>query len=202
VPLSFKKKYEHILARERSIAASVARATNPPKPIGVWEFMIPVVFILTFMKSKQARELFIQNFLFTKKLALQAAFNMIVKGWSRDKAETQIEQKTGLVLEGEKQGIYSDKIRREQFKEIELLVDHYAKLLTAEGKDYSSLVLSAYAQREHYKIFLAQLESAEKAVFDAARQTLAEKVDLDALLKIESATHRTRAAEATRIFHA
>ncbi len=202
MPLNYKKKHDHILARERSIAASVARAVFRPKPFSVWEFMIPVIFILTYMKNKQTRELFIQNFLFTKKLALQAAFNMIVKGWSRDKAQTQIEQKTGRVLEGENQDIYSDKIRREQFKEIELLVDYYAKLLTAEGNDYSSLVLCAYAQRENYKTFLAQLESAEKAVFDAARQTLAENVDLDALSKIESATQRARAAEVARIFHA
>jgi len=202
VPLNFKKKYEHILMRERSIAASVARAVFRPKPFSVWEFMIPVIFILTFMKNKQTRELFIQNFLFTKKLALQAAFNMTVKGWSRDKAKAQIEQKTGRVLEGENQDIYSDKIRREQFKEIELLVDHFAKLLTAEGNDYGSLVLSAYAHRENYKTFLAQLESAEKAVFDAARQTLAENVDFNALSKIESATQRARAAEVARIFQA
>ncbi|MBC8463586.1 MAG: hypothetical protein H8D61_01265 [Deltaproteobacteria bacterium] len=200
--LSSKKKYEHILARERAIAASVARATNPPKPFSVWEFMIPVIFILTFMKNKQTRELFIQNFLFTKKLALQAAFNMIAKGWSRGKAKAQIEQKTGLVLEGENRDIYSDKIRREQFKEIELLIDHYAKLLTAEGNDYGSLVLCAYAHRENYQTFLVQLESAEKAVFDAARQTLAENVDFNALSKIESATQRARTAEVEKIFHA
>lgn len=200
MPLNFKKKYEQILARERSIAASVARTVIRPKQVGVWEFMIPMIFIMTFLKNKQIKEFFIQNFLFTKKLALQAAFNMIGKGWSRDKAEAQIEQKTGLVLEGENQGIYSDKIRREQFKEIELLVDHFVKLLTAEGKDYSSLVLGAYEVRENYKSFLTQLESAEKAVLDAARQTLAEKVDADALSKIESATQRTRTAEVAKIF--
>ena len=64
--VSLKQRYERILARERALANSVARSAVTPKPLGVWDFMIPMVFILNFMKNKQVRELFIQNYIFTK----------------------------------------------------------------------------------------------------------------------------------------
>ena len=49
-------------------------------------------------------------------------------------------QKTKELLTSIPGGIYSDDIRRRQLKEIDLLIDHYSKLLNAEGRDYASLV--------------------------------------------------------------
>ena len=199
--VSLKKKFEFILARERSLAHSVARSVVIPKPIGVWEFMIPVIFILNFMKNKQVKELFIQNFMFTKKLALQAAFDMIKLERSREEVIVQIEEKTGNILASEEtQGIYSDEIRREQIKEIDLLIDHYCKLFATNGTDYSSLVANAYQNRQSYMAFVEQLKSVEKEVSKAAQQTLGDKTDTVALSRIEAATARIRMAEVEKIF--
>jgi len=74
LPASLKKKFDRIYNYERLIANSVALKVIKSRPIGVWEFLIPIVFILHFMRNKQSRELFIGNYMFTKRHALDAAF--------------------------------------------------------------------------------------------------------------------------------
>ena len=122
-----KKKFNHIYNYERAIGSSVALRVIQSKPIGVWEFLIPIVFILHFMRNKQSRELFIQNYMFTKRHALDAAFKMLKKGLSREDVLSGVADKTRALLTApETQGIYSDTIRQQQMCEIELLFDHYA----------------------------------------------------------------------------
>jgi hypothetical protein len=196
-----KKKFNHIYNYERSIGNSVALRVIKSQPIGVWEFMIPIVFILHFMRNKQSRELFIQNYMFTKRHALDAAFKMLKKGLSREEVISGVEDKTRALLTApETQGIYSDDIRQQQMNEIKLLFDHYGKLLGAGGQDYDALARNAYGNRSNYIIFHEQLKSAEKKVSDAARQTLGPKADVEALLRIESATEDIRRSRIEKIF--
>jgi len=196
-----KKKFNHIYNFERFIGNSVALRVIKSQPIGVWEFLIPIVFILHFMRNKQSRELFIQNYMFTKRHALDAAFKMLKKGHSRQDVISGIEDKTRALLTApETQGIYSESIRQQQMNEIELLFDHYGKLLGAEGEDYDALTRNVYGSRHKYFIFHEQLKSAEKKVSDAARQTLGSKADIDALLRIEKATEGIRQSRIEKIF--
>ena len=196
-----KKKFNHIYNFERAIGNSVALRVIESKPIGVWEFMIPIVFILHFMRNKQSRELFIQNYMFTKRHALDAAFKLLKKGFSREDALGRVEDKTRALLTApETQGIYSDIIRQQQLIEVELLFDHCGKLLGAQGEDYDALARNAYGSRPNYLAFHEQLKAAEKKVSDAARQTLGPKADVDALLRIESATEEVRQSRIEKIF--
>ena len=173
MPGTLKTKFDLIYNYERFIGNSVALRVIRSKPIGVWEFLIPIVFILHFMRNKQSRELFIQNYMFTKWHALDAAYKMFKKGLRRQDALSHIEDKTRALLTApETQGIYSESIRQQQMIEIDILFDHYSRLLDAEGKDYRELVRDAYGDRQTYFIFHEQLTSAEKKVSDAARQTL------------------------------
>ena len=198
-----KKKYDRIYNYERLIANSVALRVVKSKPIGVWEFLIPIVFILHFMRNKQSRELFIQNYMFTKRHALDAAFDMFKKGLSLKEAITGIEEKTQKLLTApETRAIYSETIRQQQMSEITLLVGHYSKLMGAEGEDYAELARNAYSSRENYDTFHQQLKSAEKKVSNAAQQTLGAKADAEALLRIEKATEEIRQLQVETIFGA
>ena len=198
---SLKKNFDHIYNYERSIGSSLAMRVIQSKPIGVWEFLIPIVFILHFMRNKQSRELFIQNYMFTKRHALDAAFKMLKKELSIRDVVCGIEDKTRALLTApETQGIYSETIRQQQMNEIDLLFDHYRKLLGAEGEDYFALTRNAYGNRKNYGIFHEQLESAETRVSDAARQTLGSKADVDALLRIKKATREIRLSQIEKIF--
>ncbi|MHC4458101.1 MAG: NF038143 family protein [Planctomycetota bacterium] len=198
--VGLKKKYDIILARERNLARSVALEAIKPKPFSVWEVMIPIVFILGYMRSKEQREVFSQNVLFTKKLALEAAYDMIQKNTSREAVIDRIKSKTDQLLSSVPANIYSKTIRQEQLKEIDLLIDHYSKVIQAEGEDYSSLVAGAYHNRDEFKAFQTRLKSAEEKVAQAARQTLGGNTDSAMAARIEQTVDKLRMAEAEKIF--
>ncbi|MEE9496671.1 MAG: NF038143 family protein [Desulfobacterales bacterium] len=196
----YYKKFKIIFERERSMAQGLAASLIRPKTLTVWEIMIPVIFILNYAKLKQSREVFIQNQMFTKKMALDAALDMQKKDASKETVMVQIQSKTKELVTSVPGGIYSDDIRRQQLKEIDLLVDHYTRLLNAEGKDYASLVTYAYQTAADYSSFLEALKSAENEVMGAARRTLGDQTDMTTAAKIESITANMRTAEVKKIF--
>ncbi len=200
LPEDLDKKFKNILDRDRAVAKLVSMAVVRPKPLGVWDVTIPIIFILNFMKLKQTREIFIQNFMFTKGLALDAAQNIIKKGRTRESELAQIEEKTKSILDADTDGIYSEEIRRSQMEEIDLLIDHYCKLSKTDGVDYSFLVINTYQDRRGYTAFFSKLKDTEKKVSNAAKRILGKKADTVALSKIEAAVDRVRKAEVERIF--
>ena len=195
-----RKKYNLVLSRETNLARLVALQAIKPKPLTVWEVLIPILFIFGYMKSKEQREIFAQNLLFTKKLALDAAFSMIKNDQSRQSAESQIKKKTSDLLATLPHNVYSEAIRQEQLKEMNLLIDHYCKLMQVEGIDYDALVSNAYCSRREYNLFLERLSDAEKKVAWAARRTLGPNTDTAMADRIENATNRARRAEIDKIF--
>jgi hypothetical protein len=200
LPRVIDTKYQSILAQERSLAKAVASAVIEVKPVSAWEILIPILFLLRLFQTKRSKETFALNFLFTKKLALEAAFTMVDKGKSREEAREQVKEKTGNILSGDKAGLYSSKIRQKQLKEMDLLIDHYTRLLEVEGKDHPSMVKNAYGTRKNYVAFLEQLEEAEKEVYQAATQTVKTSSAREIASKMEEATASIRRAELDRIF--
>ena len=200
LPTVLDTKHESILSHERSLAKSVARAVIGTHAVTAWDIMIPIVFIYNFLRFKRAREIFTLNFLFTKKLALQAAFDMIKKGQSKQEVVARIKDKTSDLLASDKKGIYSIKIRQKQMKEMDLLIDHYYKLLNAEGKDYSSMLRNAYHTQQDCAAFWGQIQGAEKEVNRAARQTLGTTSASEIVSKMEETVQSIRTAEVEKIF--
>jgi len=184
------------------MAQGLAFSLIRPKPLTVWEIMIPVIFILNYVKIKHSREIFIQNQMFTKKMALDAALEMKKKDTTKETVMTQIRSKTKELVTSVPGGIYSEDIRRHQLIEIDLLIDHYSRLLNVPGKDYASLVTQVYQTAAAYSSFLEALKAAEKEVMSAARRTLGSQTDMVTAEKIESITENMRAAEVNNIFPA
>ena len=199
-PSNLNVKYKKILSHERSWAISVARSVIKQRPISVWEVMIPILLVFLYAKSRTDKENFIQNLLFTKNLALEAAFDRIEKGLGKEKVISKIKDKTGDILASDTKGVYSQKIRLKQMKEIELLVGHYQRLLEAEGQDYDTMTKNAYQTLGKYTAFLDQLEQAEKEVYKAAQKTVKATTGSDLVSKMEKATERVRKARAEKIF--
>ena len=133
MPSDLKKKFGVILTHEQSLARSVAVSVIRPKPLSVWEVLIPIIFIMMFMKSREEREVFIQNLMFTKKMALEAALKMTRDQQSLEEAMAPVEEQTQELVATTPDDIYSEQIRQEQLKEVRLLIDHYSRLLRAEG---------------------------------------------------------------------
>lgn len=194
------KKYRRIFSKEQSLARTVAHAVIKSRPISVWEFMIPLLLIFSFAKSKETREVFVQNFLFTKRLALKAARDIIGKSQQKKKILSGIEDETKRLLTSIKEGIYSEEVRLKQMAEITLLVDHYCLLIDAEGNDYASWVINAYQRPENYIAFLEQLKKAEKEVYGAAMQTVGTQTSAEMVATMEKTTERIRMAAVEKIF--
>ena len=197
---TLKKKYEMILSHENAIARSVALAVIQPKPFSVWEVLIPILFIFGFMRSREVREVFAQNLLFTKKMALQAAFDMLKKGHTREGEMDRVRSKTKEMVASIPGGIYSDEIRQEQLKEIDLLVDHYCRLLESTGDDYDSLVFNAYQTPEQLVHFYERLQKFEEGVGAAAQNTLGADADTHTLERMKAALKKYRLKETKKIF--
>lgn len=200
IPRILDTKYENILAQERSLSKRVARAVIPSPPLTVWEITIPPLFFINFFRLKRARETMALNFLFTKKLALEAAFNIIDKGKRLGEVREELKEKTGSILAADKQGIYSAKIRQKQIQEMELLIEHYLRLLQAEGKEYFTMIKNAYPQKEGYLNFLSHLEQLEKEVYRAALQTVKSISAKEIAQQMEEATFKIRRAAVEKIF--
>ncbi len=200
LPTILDTKHENILAQEKALAKSVASVVIGQSPITAWDVLIPIIFIFNVLKFKRAREIFTLNFLFTKKLALQGAFDMVKKGQSREDVLGQIRDQTSQILASDKKGIYSIKIRQKQMREMDLLLDHYFRLLNAEGKDYRSMVRHAYRTRQDFAAFVKELEGIEKEVNRAASQTVGTASAPDIVSKMEETAGRLRATQVETIF--
>jgi len=189
-----------ILYHESAVARSVALAVIKPKPFSVWEVIIPILFIFGYMKSKESREVFVQNILFTKKMAMQAALDMLKKGQTRESVMERIKSKPRDMIASVPDGIYSEEIRREQLKEIDLLFDHYCRLMNSEGDDYNSLVFNAYRTPDRLVDFFRQLQDAEDRVGRAAHNTLGGNADTHTLESMQAAMKKSRFKETEKIF--
>jgi hypothetical protein len=126
---------------------------------------------------------------------------MAKNGRNRKEVMFPIEDKTSSLVNTVKDGIYSEEIRQKQLKEINLLIDHYCRLLNAEGENYGSLVINAYQAPESFKNFLAQLKAFEKEVNLAAMQTLGSRADPELVAGMEETTDRVRMAATQKIFN-
>jgi hypothetical protein len=198
--IKLKKKFDIIFAREKRMASSVALQAIQPKPFSVWEVLIPIIFVLGFMRSREQREVFAQNLMFTKKMALDAAFAMLKNGEAKEAAMRRIATETQNLLSSVAAGVYSDAIRQKQMAEVELLIDHYCRLLQADGGDYASLTAGAYRTRQDYADFLGRLAMAEQAVAEAARETLGKRTDTQMASRIEAGTDKYRQQEIETIY--
>ncbi|HUV56046.1 MAG TPA: NF038143 family protein [Dehalococcoidales bacterium] len=201
LPTFVDTKYNIIRSQERRLAKAVAKKVVKMPDITIWVFMVPFIFFFTLLKYRRTHETFVLNMLFTKRLALDAALDIVKKGQSRQDAVAQIDNKTQDILGADNKGIYSEKIRRKQMNEINLLLDHYLKLLGAEGNSYEALVKDAYQNRDNYEAFLRELVPVERAVNRAAIQTVgASETAYEIVSGMERATERIRAEQAEKIF--
>lgn len=193
-------KYKWILAQERAWAGSLAASIHKPRRISVWEVLMPLLLIFNYAGLKVSRETFVQNNLFTKQLALNAARDILEKPVSRGAAMAPVKQKTRDLLSTVEEGVYSEAIREKQLYEIDLLVDHYCLLMESEGRDYDSLVRGVYRDRRSYLGFLNRLQKAEQEVNAASLKTVGSRGDPLFVSKLEETMETLRMATVERIF--
>ena len=198
--MSLESRYELVLSRETGLAQAVADQVVDKPLISAWMILIPIVFVQYLISSRELRAVaraFVREFMLTKRLALEAAREMAESGMPREDA-----------LGGRLSAEWNDEvepakreIRNMQRAEIELLIDHYTRLLAAEGESYPSLVKSAYRTRADYAGLLERLHDAEREVNQAAVRAFGTTEGFtETITKAEATTRKLRRHEMDTLF--
>jgi hypothetical protein len=127
----------------------------------------------------------------------------IIGGESRAAQTRLIEIKTKKLLDKEKKGYYTEKLRRKQLQEMELLIEHYLHLLNSNGTNYPRLVSATYPSKQKYLSFLNKLQKAEQEVMQAAITSMkrgSKQERLTWFRRVEEAYKKARMEEVEQIF--
>ena len=189
-----------VLSHETSLAFRVSHEVVPSPPVTPWEVLIPIFLIFNYVRRKQGREWFVANHLFTKKLALEGAFDLVRGLRNREEIRACIEADTAKTLEQIEGGVYTEAIRSKQLSEMEVLTDHYVALLSAEGRTYEELARSAYRERVEFERAMESLLDAERAVTAAAQEVLGERADPAFAARLTAASERVRMEDVEQVF--
>jgi len=154
-------KYDIIINAEQQFAREVALGVIYLRSPSVWHYVIPGMFIIDFLRRGSIIRKYTETFMFPRKLALQAARDLSrdnTKAFMVTSRETEIKNRlTALKLD-------SQDLVMAQTETVDLLIDHYVKLLQAEGERYYDLIQKAYSSRKNFEAHLRQITAAENKV--------------------------------------
>lgn len=167
-----------------------------------WRMLFLPYFLVHYIYYKKNLILTRKNLLFTKRMAFDAS-KEIVGGESHAMQIRLIEIKTKKLLDKQKKGYYTEKLRRKQLQEIELLIDHYLDLLNSNENRYGEMIRTTYASRQKYLSFLNKLQKAEQEVIQAAITSMKRGSKQERLAwfrRVEEVSKEARGGEVEQIF--
>jgi len=167
-----------------------------------WRIIIFPIFLYDFMRYRRRLHVLRKNLFFTKQFALEAVKN-IHQGKERAWEIRQIEIKTRDILDKEKKGFYTEKIRNKQLHEIEFLIDHYLDLLNMNQAGYKDSLKAKFASKGSFLTFLHSLQKFEEEVIQAAIATMRKGTKKERRLwfdKVRAVTRKIRVEVADRIY--
>jgi len=166
------KSYNAIKNHEIRQTSQIAAALIDIKKSKLnWRIIVFPFFLYDFLRYRRRLHVLRKNLFFTKELAL-AAGNNIHQGKDRAWEIRQIEIKTRDILDKEKKGFYTEKIRNKQLREIKFLIDHYLDLISSNQPSYQDAITAKYTSKGRYLTFLSSLQKVEEDVIQAAITTM------------------------------
>ena len=154
-------RYHMIVAAEKQFAREVTLGVIVQRPMTVWHYIIPGMFIIDYLRRGSAISQYTKHFMFPRKLALDAA-RALLEGQDKTSVTSQIEDDISTWLNS--LNLYSQELLHAQVVVVDLLMDHYFKLLKTDGDTYLFLIKNAYKNRGDFKALINELTSAEEEV--------------------------------------
>lgn len=176
-------KYDIILNAEQQFAREVSLGVIYLRPPSVWHYVIPGMFIFDFLRRGSIIRKYTETFMFPRILALQTA---------RDRCGDNTEASADRSHENEIKNwlaalkLDSQDLVLAQAETVDLLTDHYVKLLQAEGESYDDLIQNAYSSRENFEAHLRQIAAAENKVDRAILAKVGDNAAVKEKLKLEA----------------
>ena len=197
------KNFRAIWKHEARQVNAIARLLVEDQKLKLsWRVLIPPLVIKDYISYRNRLRVLRKNLIFTKQLAFDVAKN-IYDGKERAWEKRRIEIKTQEILDKEKKGYYTDKIRRKQFSEIELLIDYYLELMNTDQSKYGAMIKAIYPAKGNYLSFLNKLQKLEEEVIQAAITTMrkgSKKERREWFEKVRATTKKVRNAELDKIY--
>jgi hypothetical protein len=195
--------FRFIWNHEVGQAGQIAKILLDNKKVNInWKIIFLPIFLYNVYHYRKDLRFTRKNFFFTKKLAFAAAKN-IYQGKEQAWEFRRIEIQTREILDREKKGFYTEKIRRKQLPEIELLIKHYQGLFESKNTKYTEIIKEKYQSKGNYLTFLSTLQKAEEDVIQAAITTMrkgTKKERREWFQKVSETTKKVRMTEAEQIY--
>ncbi|MGD8657196.1 MAG: NF038143 family protein [Desulfobacterales bacterium] len=155
------EKPKMILMAEEKLAREVTLGVIVTRPLTVWHYIIPGMFIIDFLRRGSALKKYTEHFMFPRKRAVDAA-QALAQGQSEADVFEHVENETRVWLSS--LDLYTPGLLQAQVAAVQVLVDHYGKLLKEEGYSVYALIKAAYQTPENLQGFFDQLTEAEAEV--------------------------------------
>lgn len=178
-----------ILSAETQFAREVTLGVIYQLPLPLWYSLIPGMFLFDFLRRNRAISNFTKHYLFPRKSALPAAqsiLNGVKKSSVTGRIENEIKKKLNALY------ISSPDLVKAYHNLVQLLIDHYKKLLCAEGNTYEDLVENAYTRRSSFEAFINKLEKAENRLARIMIEKAPAGKKLEQRINVESEQLRLR----------
>lgn len=176
-------KFDIILNAEQQFAREVTLGVLYLRSLSVWHYLVPGMFIIDFLRRTSAIRKYSETFMFPRELALQAARDF-PEGQNRADLDARLEAAIKNWLADLK--LDSPDLIRAQKETVELLVDHYVRLLQAAGESYYDLIQNAYSSRAGFEACLREITAAENKVDRAILARAGDKPALKEKLQLEA----------------
>lgn len=176
-------KYNIIIDAEQQFAREVALRVIYLRPPSAWYYLIPGMFILDFLRRGSIIRKYTETFMFPRKLALNAA-RSLSEDQSRSTIDSHLESEIRNWLIAHR--LESPDLVLAQKETVGLLIDHYAKLLQAEGENSDDLIQNAYSTRENFEAHMQQIAAAENKVDQAILARVGENPAVKEKLQLEA----------------
>ena len=187
-----ERKKELVLHRELLFANAIGSAVFEKPKVSFWMVLIPILFVYfvyRMQKYKNGRLKFDEDFMITRRRAMDVAFEAVETGGKPD--VKKVAQASAL----------PDALQEHYQSWVKVLVDYYMDLLTADGESFDSLVRAAYRSRGNYLLVLNRLNTVEKEFYSTLKpQLAATEGAADIIATIETQSQHLRRDLAERIF--
>jgi hypothetical protein len=167
-----------------------------------WRIIVFPLFLYDFIRYRRRLQVLRKNLFFTRNYALAAGRN-IHQGKERAWEIRQIEIQTRDILDKEKKGFYTEKIRHKQLQEIQWLINHYLEMLDSNQPSYQDALKAQYTSKGSYLAFLNNLQKVEEEVIQAAITTMRKGTKKERRLwfdKVRAATKKVRMETAEQLY--
>lgn len=186
------QKRDIILQRELAFANAIGAAVLEKPRVSFWMVLIPILFlyfIYRMQRFKSGRMKFDEEFMITRRRAMDAALNAMETNGQPDMGE--VIRNSGLPAP----------LQEPYVSWVKVLVEYYMDLLAAGGDSFDILVRAAYRNRTNYLLVLNQLNTVEKAFYTALKPHMdTAEGAADIIATIESQSQKLRRDLAEQIF--